>query len=181
DKVLRLAIWGKFSPYHPDHPSILIAAVAALAAEIPVEIHHFGAVAAETALAEAAAGCGLANAVHFHGPCEYEAGMGLLAAMDVMVLNHRSPLLVGTKVYDAIRMNRPVLAFCRPGDALARLLRPFRYAYPVASVTATVAALRDLARQRPGCLDPGLDPELFSRRRQGEKILPLLASLLGPP
>lgn len=181
DTVLRLGIWGKFSQYHPDHPSILLTAVAKLAAEIPVEIHHFGAAGEETALADAAARCSLANALHFHGYREYEAGMAFLAAMDIMVVNHRSPLMVGTKVYDAIRLNRPILALCRPDDALARLLRPFSHAYPVATAAQASAALSDVIRLRPDCLAPGLDPEPYSRRRQAQKILPLLTSLLGLP
>ncbi len=179
-KVLRLGIWGKFSPYHSDHPAILIAAVAELASEIAVEIHHFGAAGEEKALVEAAARCGLTSAIRFHGYCEYEAGMAFLAAVDIMVVNHRSALLVGTKVYDAIRINRPILAFCRPTDALARLLKPFPHAYPVSTTAETVAALRNVFEIRPGCLAPGLDPEPYSRLRQGKNILPLLASLLGP-
>ena len=178
-KVLRLGIWGKFSPYHSDHASILAAAAAQLAAEIPVEIHHFGAAEEETALAAAAGRCHLAHAVHFHGYGDYEAGMAFMTGMDILVVNHRSPLLVGTKVYDAIRSNRPILAFCRPDDALARLLRPFRHAYPVATAAETTAALRDVIRLRPDCLAPDLDREPFSRRRQGEMFLPLLASMLG--
>jgi hypothetical protein len=180
DKVLRLGIWGKFSPYHPDHPSLLVAAIAELAAEIPVEIHHFGAVGEEKALADDAARHGLAAALHFHGFSDYEAGMAFLAAVDVMVVNHRSPLLVGTKVYDAIRLNRPILALCRPDDALARLLRPFRHAYQATTTAEATAALRNIIRLRPGRLDPDLDPEPYSRCRQGQKILPLLAALLRP-
>jgi hypothetical protein len=96
------------------------------------------------------------------------------------VVNHRSPLLVGTKVYDAIRLDRPILALCRPDDALARLLRPFRHAYAATTTAETTAALRSISRLRPGRLDPDLDPEPYSRRRQGQEFLPLLKTLLGP-
>ncbi|MBN2399873.1 MAG: hypothetical protein JXI33_05985 [Candidatus Aminicenantes bacterium] len=176
--VLRLGIWGKFSPYSSAHPSMLAAAIAEMAAEVSVEIHHFGDAGTERALAEAATRLVLKRSVHFHGTSEYEAGMAFLTELDVMVVNHRSPLMVGTKVYDAIRINRPILAFCRPTDALARLLKPFPHAYPVATTAETIAVLRNVFRHRPGCLAPGLDAEPYSRRRQGEKILPLLASLL---
>jgi hypothetical protein len=180
DAVLRLGLWGKFSPYDPDHPFILVSAVAELIAEHRIEIHHFGDAGEEGLLAEAAAHSGLAQALHFHGQQEYQAGLASLSAMDVMVVNHRSPLMVGTKVYDAIGINKPVLAFCRPADALARLLRPFRYAFRVATTGEAIAALREIVSRRPGCLAPGLDSEPYSRRRQGQKILPLVASLLGP-
>lgn len=178
--VLRLGIWGKFSPYSAAHPLVLASAVAEIAAEVPVEIHHFGDAGTERALAEAATRLGLERSVHFHGSSEYEAGMNVLAGMDVLLVNHRSPLLVGTKVYDAIRVNRPLLALCGPDDALARMLRPFRHACRASSVAETAAALRSVARLRPGCLDPDLDPEPYSRRRQGQKALELLASLTGP-
>ncbi|GEM_PF-2919534 len=178
--ALRLGIWGKFSPYSPAHALLLPAAVAELTAEIPMEIHHFGSADGEKALAGSAARLGLESSFHFHGTSEYESGIAQLSAMDVMVLNHRSPLMVGTKVYDAIRLNRPILALCRPGDALARLLRPFRHAYPAATAAEATAALREIGRTRPGCLDPGLDPRPYSRERQARDFLPLLAPLLGP-
>lgn len=180
DTVLRLGIWGKFSSYHSDHPSILVAAIAELVAKIPIEIHHFGTAGEEKALAEAAARYSLSKVLHFHSYCDYEAGLAFLATMDIMVVNHRSPLLVGTKVFDAIRINRPILALCRPEDALARLLRPFRHAYLAESTAETAAALHDIVRLKPGCLDPELAPEPYSRQRQGQKFLPILASLLGP-
>ncbi len=178
--ALRLGIWGKFSPYSPAHSFLLPAAVAELTAGFAVEIHHFGSADGEKALAESAARLGLEKSLVFHGTSEYEAGIAQLAAMDVMVLNHRSPLMVGTKVYDAIRLNRPVLAFCQTGDALARLLRPFRHAYTAATVAEAAAALREINRTRPNCLDPDLDPRPYSRERQARDFLPLLASLLGP-
>lgn len=177
--VLRLGIWGKFSPYHPDHPLLLLAAVAELTGEFSIEIHHLGVAGEEKALSEAAARHGLANDLHFHGYSDYEAGIAFLTSMDIMVVNHRSSLMVGTKVYDAIRMNRPILAICQTDDALARLLKPFRYAYQVSTTAEAAAALRNVIRMRPGCLAPDLDPEPYSRRQQAQKILPLLASLLG--
>mgnify|MGYP001765572106 CR=1 FL=1 len=133
----------------------------------------------EKPLAGAMSRAGLAASLRFHGFLEYEAGMALMSEMDLLLVNHRSPLLVGTKAYDAIRLNRPVLALCRPGDALARLLRPFRHAYLATSAAEAAASLGEIARLRPGCLDPGLDPRPYSREQQARDFLPLLDSLLA--
>jgi hypothetical protein len=179
--ALRLGIWGKFSVYHPEHPGLLLEALAGLAPATPVEIHHCGSAEEEKPLAAAAARCGLASALHFHGYQEYEAGLALLAGMDLMVVSHRSPLMVGTKVYDAIRMNQPLLALCLPEDALARMLRPFRHAYRAATGAEIAAALREVLRLRPARLDPDLDPAPYSRLSQAQGFLPLLASLLKSP
>lgn len=176
---LRIGLWGKFSPYQPDHPDLLVSALAA-AMGSRAEIHHCGDAEIEKPLAEAASRAGWAGTLRFHGFLEYEAGSALMAKMDLLAVNHRSPLMVGTKVYDAIRLNRPVLALCRPDDALARLLRSFRHAYRVADPAEIAAALGEIARSRPGCLDPDLDPSPYSRRSRAEAFLPLLAPLLAP-
>ena len=41
-----------------------------------------------------------------------------------------------------------------------------------------ISAVSD--RLRPGCLSPGLDRAPYSRLRQGQRFLPILASILGP-
>lgn len=175
---LRLAIWGKFAAYKREHAEMLFATLSATPALASCEIHHFGDENEAALLAKTAARFNLENQLKLHGYLDYEEGLAKVAEMDLAIVNHRSPLMVGSKVYDYIRLNIPMLAFTRPGEALHRLLGPFRHAYPAGDRQETLTVLKKINIVRPDRLDPNLDAGPYSRRTQADKMLSLLEAIL---
>ncbi len=177
-RPLRLAIWGKFAAYNREHAEMLFAAMSATPELASSEVHHFGDENEAALLARTAARVKLESNLKLHGYLDYEKGLARVAGLDLAVLNHRSALMVGSKVYDYIRLNIPMLAFTRPGEALHRLLAPFEHAYSAGDTQETLTVLKEINTVRPDRLDPSLDALPFSRRTQAEKMLSLLEVML---
>ena len=81
-----------------------------------------------------------------------------------------SPDDVGTKIYDYIFWNKPVVAVVPPEGPLAKLLSGFANGFVCTTSDEVRAAVERIAAERLDCLDPNLDRDRFSRRHQNKLI-----------
>lgn len=104
------------------------------------------------------------------GLMEYQAGMARLGDADFFVVEDTSPDDVGTKIYDYIFWNKPVVAVVPPEGPLAKLLSGFANGFVCTTSDEVRAVVERIAAERLDCLDPNLDRDRFSRRHQNKII-----------
>lgn len=113
------------------------------------------------------------------GLMEYQKGMAYLGMADFFVVEDTSPDDVGTKIYDYIFWNKPVIAVVPPEGPLANLVTSFKNGFVCTTSAEIRAALERIAAQHLDCLDPDLDRYRFSRRHQNRLIEDILESAVG--
>ena len=104
------------------------------------------------------------------GLMEYQVGMARLGSADFFVVEDTSPDDVGTKIYDYIFWNKPVVAVVPPDGPLAELVSGFQNGFVCATNQDVRAAVEKIASEHLDCLDPSLDRSRFSRKHQNQLI-----------
>ena len=102
--------------------------------------------------------------------------MSHLGSADFFVVEDTSPDDVGTKIYDYIYWNKPVVAVVPPEGPLAALVSGFENGFVCTTSDEVRAAVERIANEGLDCLDPALDRDRFSRRHQNRLIEEVLLS-----
>jgi len=108
---------------------------------------------------------------------EYSAGMALLGSADFFLVEDTSPDDVGTKIYDYIFWNKPVIAAVPQDTPLAELVSTFQHGYVCDSAEKVYNALLDIVENKYDKLDSNLDIARYSRSYQNEKIESMMQSI----
>lgn len=108
------------------------------------------------------------------GLMEYEVGMAYLGTADFFVVEDTSPDDVGTKIYDYIFWNKPVIAVVPPSGPLAKFVSSFRNGFVCTTSAEVRVAVERIVTLGLDCLDPDLDRDRYSRRHQNELIESIL-------
>ena len=113
------------------------------------------------------------SAIESTGFIQYEKGMEQLAQMDAFLIIDSRKDALGTKVYDYIYLNKPIL-FVGPKDSvLAALVGSLKNGYVCASAEEVTAAIRCI-RTNPGQPDTEADVLAYARSVQNQKWLELI-------
>lgn len=105
---------------------------------------------------------------------EYGAGMALLGSADFFVVEDTSPDDVGTKIYDYIFWNKPIVAAVPRDIPLAKLVGTFEHGYVCESEQDIKKAIEDIVENKYETLDSNIDIMKYSRLNQNrimEKVL----------
>lgn len=78
------------------------------------------------------------------GLMNYREGMEILAGCDACALEYVYPEGPGTKIFDYICLNKPVIGITKPGISLEKLLKRFEHAYICHSKNDVRNAISDL-------------------------------------
>ena len=112
------------------------------------------------------------------GQMEYRTGMELLSSCNVCALEYMYPEGPGTKIFDYICLNKPVIGIVKPGISLEKMLASFDHAYACHSEKEIKDAIEELLSGQIATLIDGADAQetidLYSRSRQNaifEKIV----------
>ena len=166
-----LAILGKFGYYSAAETRVLCAALAQLPGRLNARLLVVG--PEDRTLSREAARCGVSERVSWVGPLDYLGALARGLEATALIVNTR-PYAIGSKVYDYIYLNRPVIAFVRPDDVLNRVLGRFSGFHPVRSVADVVAAVVSVEDGHRTLYPPGTDIADFSRGAQLAKLAPML-------
>lgn len=101
---------------------------------------------------------------------EYSEGMAILGASDFFVVEDTSPDDVGTKIYDYIYWNKPIIAATPKNIPLAKLVSSFEHGYVCETLEEIDAAISDIVANRYSVLDSNLDILKYSRTYQNQKM-----------
>lgn len=112
------------------------------------------------------------------GQMPYVEGVERLASCHACVLEYAYPEGPGTKVFDYIFLNKPIIGVTKPGIPLESMLKQFDHAYVCHSKQDVISALDEIKRQEIHCLLEGEDAHdkifAFSRSKQNDVFKQLL-------
>lgn len=104
------------------------------------------------------------------GLMEYSKGMATLGGADIFVVEDTSPDDVGTKIYDYIFWNKPVVAAVPKNIPLASLVDSFEHGYVCDSYEEIYDAIKSIVDNRYENLDSNLEKMKYSRFYQNQII-----------
>lgn len=116
------------------------------------------------------------------GQQEYRVGIELLAGCDACALEYAYPEGPGTKVFDYIFLNKPIIAILKPGISLEKLLSMFQNSYICHNSEEVDVALEELLRGNVRKLIETPDSQViideYSRRKQNIRFEELLENII---
>lgn len=175
--TFRIGVFGKLSSYSKSLTKKLFKAVKRVQDQgYSVELLHMGPSEPETAAFAEKLGLH-EGTYHYLGSQEYSAGMSLLSKMDALSLVYCSPTGYGTKVFDYIYLNKPILLMGRKGTALGKFVRSFKNGFECVTVAQYEKAMLRIIENKAQLLDPEINPEMYSRKKQNNKFAELICEV----
>ncbi len=168
--ALTAAVFGKFMYYDKDKAAAILEALCDVRSRgVDAGLAHIG--KKYGWIDDVMESKGIDPACYTNlGLMEYQVGMARLGSADFFVVEDTSPDDVGTKIYDYIYWNKPVVAVVPPEGPLAKLVSGFANGFVCTTSDEVRAVVEKIAVERLDCLDPNLDRDRFSRRHQNGLI-----------
>lgn len=110
---------------------------------------------------------------------EYAEGMAILGASDFFVVEDTSPDDVGTKIYDYIYWNKPIIAATPKNIPLAKLVNQFEHGYLCETAEEIDIAIKDIIQNKYSSLDSNIDVTKYSRTYQNEKMEQMMIDIIS--
>lgn len=161
NKRYHIGIFGKFSYYNKKDVDLLVDGIKKTVPQIDVQIHHYG--KTEDYFKLSAIENGLEDKIRFHGFIDYQKGMMELSRMDCLILNHRDNRSDGTKIFDYIYLNKPIIAFTQKDSAIGDLLNNFKNGFIVEKTEDFNKSIEILWKNQIDTLDNDVNVEKYSR------------------
>lgn len=175
DKI-NIGIFGKFSTYNKNDVLVLLETLFDINKDIPLKIYHLGNI--EEYFIEKTKEFNLEDKVVFLGSYEYLKGMKILSEMDCYILNNRSKNALGTKIFDYIYLNKPILGFVDEDYLINDFLSNFKNYFNVRSEEKLKKALNNIFDKNLTYLDRDLDRNKYSRSHQFDILYKKLVNYL---
>lgn len=166
-EVLEVGVFGKLAYYDITAGSALLSALNSINETQPVKLNLIGEV--EEYFTENKHSCNFP--IEQTGFIDYKGGLEVIKKCHVCVLNHRSANSHGTKVFDYIGLNKPIIAFSFPKGEIAKLISKFDQAFLVQNTEECLSAFRKLMNIGTYVLQSGDLTDDYTRRKQAEKLL----------
>lgn len=166
---LVIGIAGKFAHYHAAAAKSFLEVCEELSDRIPIKLVHVGRREEELE--------GLSSKVYCNkGEKGHLDAMRELAEADVLLICYAHVHGLGTKVFDYVALNKPILYIgCVPSE-LADFVGRFENSYVCGNREQMEDALRRLCRERPSFLTKE-GTQAFSRECQNERYWQLLQEM----
>lgn len=168
------AVFGKFMYYSKTRATAILNTLNDLQNEgVPIQLMHIG---RSYPYIRGAIDNGKLRSEIYNpvGLKEYGEGMALLGSADFFVVEDTSPDDVGTKIYDYIFWNKPIVAAVPKDIPLAKLVRGFEHGYVCEDEHDIKNAIEDIVKNRYQELDSHIDVMKYSRLHQNRKIEKIL-------
>lgn len=178
-----IGYFGKLMYYNKDYTKRLFYAIEELnSTGIKVKLLHIG---PENPIIQdifSKEGLNQKNWYKCTGLMNYRNGMEILAGCDACALEYTYPEGPGTKIFDYIYLNKPVIGITKPGISLERLLSNFEHAYICHSKDDVKKAISDLIDKNINTLIDGSQAyeviESYSRSNQNAVFETVLKELV---
>ena len=177
-RYFSIGIFGKFAYYNKQHVNLLLRTIRDLEGEgYRLRIYHIGEI--ETVFEKAASDLNLGNLVHFVGYVDYAEGMKILKRMNCFVLNNYMAGALGTKIFDYIFLNKPIIGMIKIPSQISMTLSAFENGYVTEDPKELKNIMRKIVSTKPGFLDEKINITKYARSYQIKKLAEKL-SRLGP-
>ncbi|MDO9578468.1 MAG: glycosyltransferase [Candidatus Cloacimonadales bacterium] len=172
---INIGIFGKFSYYDLNHIDILIKSIRN--SEIEIKIHHIGHY--EEDFVNYVELNKLSKNFVFVGYKNYTEGIMYLSNMDYLILNNRSEYALGTKIFDYLYLNKPVLAFMTPSSEIWNLLSNFKNTFLIQNSFDLISAIQELMCSDDLNVIQKQDLFQYSRQHQTEILYEKIIMLIN--
>lgn len=168
--ALNIGIFGKFAYYNISHLKWLFEAVSDLQPILnkKIIIYYLG---QEQDILKEAKLYSLDKNIRHLGYVDYSEGLNLLAKLDMLVLNNRYRKNLGTKIFDYIYVNKPIIAITDLNSDISSILNNFNAGFTVNSREELKKAIQTIDNMEQKILDQDDKRWRYSRRTQAEKLL----------
>lgn len=161
-----LAIFGKFGYYSKEHVDVFFSAIKELIFKENFNLHVLQIGEKEDLMVKWGNAVSLAGRYSCVGNIDYKKAMLMLKNVDILVLNNRSENALGTKIFDYIFLNKPIIAFISKRSAISKLLSQFENAYVCESQLDFVLAVKKIIKNNIRILHNDINTENYSRKKQ---------------
>ncbi len=172
----KLGIFGIFAYYNFEHVKILIKAIRDLKQIFDIKIFKFG--EEEVQFSQSVVDAGLLENFEFIGYKEYQKGLESLSNMDFLILNNRSEFALGTKIFDYILLNKPILAFTTSKSEIWSLLLKLKNTFLIQTSKDFILAINVLSKRKDLSIVNKQNLKEYSRKFQMEKLYKNLKDLI---
>lgn len=175
---ISIVLSGKFAKYNPPAAKALFDAVASINKNgYAVKIVHIG--PHENNIEEL-----MRCSVGFDpddfvplGHRPYAECLSLIKGARACLINYKDMMGLGTKVFDYIGANKPIIAFTPSGSEMAKLLATFPHAYRCSSADDAIRALTSIIAGGISTLYAGDMGKEYARSASNEKYRELLGRI----
>lgn len=174
DNVFKIGVFGKFMIYNPEKGPLILKAVDRLRKEgVNAKIVHVG-VGREDVL-KIVEELGVDPECYMGlGIRDYKEGVEIMSGCNMFAMDYVHPTGLGTKIFDYIHLNKPVLAVA-PGDIhFADFISQFQNSFLVDTQEDVYNAFRTVIDQGLTVLDSTMDVDIYSRRHQNKRFAELI-------
>lgn len=174
-----ICILGKFAYYSKENALKLLYAVKKLLWNgYFVKIHHIGYY--EDVLYDLLKQSGLSKDVIIeHGQLPYQKALSIAEKCNVMAVIVSYENGLGTKVFDYIALNRPIVCIAPPDSEIEALLAPAENAFPCQTTEEIYCALQKMIEDKIDFLTKDTSfAQQFSRKKQNERYAALMTQII---
>ena len=111
------------------------------------------------------------------GFMDYLQGMKMLAESSINIIVDDRKEAMGTKVYDYLYLNRPIIYIGRPNTALSNFICQFEYGFVCTTIEEVSQTIKFIFDNKITILDSKYVKEDYSREHQNEKYKNLLEDI----
>ena len=175
----RIGVFGKFMIYNKAKGPLILRAVDRLRKEgFDVEIVHVG--VGQDDVRQTIADMGIDPACYNgQGIQDYRVGVEIMSGCNMFAMDYVHPTGLGTKIFDYIHLNKPVLVVA-PGDIyFAEFISRFENCFRVEDEEEIYLTFRKIITEQIKTLDDTVDADEFSRRHQNKRFEAIVKKYLS--
>lgn len=178
EEMFKIGVFGKFMIYNKDKGPLILRAVDRLRKEgNNVKIVHVG--VGQDDVRQTIADMGIDPACYDgRGILDYKDGVEVMSGCNMFAMDYVHPTGLGTKIFDYIRLNKPVLAVAPDHIYFAEFVSRFQHCYRVDSEEEIYNAFKKVMTEEIATLDDKVDADAFSRRHQNKRFEALVEQYL---
>jgi hypothetical protein len=158
----ELVVFGKFSEYSETNTQLLIEALKS--SKLPFTLNHFN--KSEDNVLKIGLGVGK---YIFRGSVDYKLGLKLVSKNRIALINESDMFSCGTKVYDYIMLNIPIICICPVGSEISKLVNSFTNGFVCHNSIDVLKSLKSVIDNNIYYLDLNLKVNEYSRGVEFEK------------
>lgn len=178
NNIINVGIFGKFYYYNPENLKTLINTIKHLN-NTKIIIHQVG--EKEPKFIQIVKNYKLNKNFIFKGYMEYSKGLKYLSKMDCLILNNSQKYALGTKIFDYIFLNKPIIAFINYKSQIDEFLKNFDNYYIVPNSTKNINFILEKIKMLPNkkLNNKNENIQQYSREFQFKKLLPYIQKTIN--
>lgn len=178
DRKFKIGYFGKLMYYSPERGKMILQSLDILKKMGKnIELVHVG--PDSSYISDVISNIGLDDSIyHSMGTKDYLSGMKIMKTMDAFFIEYKDMIGLGTKVFDYIFCNKPIICVAPLNCVLSNFVNEFKNGYSVDTVDDIVFALQDIIYENRLVLDDDFDIYKYSRNRQNSNYENLIIKIV---